>query len=862
MSEDLLTAALECTRAGISVIPIDHTSKHPVSQLLPRLNGKPAWKPYQTEIADEATVRRWCESGIKSFGVVCGNVSQGLLVLDFDVAAFYEMWILGVGELARGLPVQRTGGGGYQVFLRCPQPGGNVRLAWARDDEEQTGRTIAIETRGEGGYAIVAPSLHPLGTTYQMVSGKLSEIPTLTQEQANALLAAAREMDEAPLTRQEQERIEAKARAWHSTARANMNGYVSVIDAFNHAHSIELVLGRQGYARGDRGRFIRPGGESESVSILDGRSFHWSSDDPLCDGKAHDEFDVYTHYEHAGDVVAAVRTAAKLLNISAPHEELTPKHEPVEPYRAFPIDVLPPVVARFINEGAEALGCDPAFIALPLLAELASAIGNSRRIRLKRSWTEPSVLWCVVVADSGTLKSPAFDLALGAVQFRQKRAMKEFQRAQAEYAEAKEKYDAAIKDWRKAAPHDRGEMPPEPERPVCERLLCSDTTVEALADRLTNAPRGLLVARDELAGWIGSFNQYKQGQGGDVAHWLELHRAGSLLVDRKTGDKTTMHVPRAAVCIAGGIQPQTLGRCLTREFFDNGLAARLLLAMPPKRAKQWREADIDETTMQAVTNLFDELLKLAPTPDLDGDPQPADVELDAGAKAAWIEFYNEHAQEQAELDSELSAAWSKLEGYGARFALVVHCVRQVTERDVDPWRVDKESIAAGVAVARWFGHEAKRVYATLTDGGVENQDRELVNWIEMRGGQTTVRQLTHGNRRYRNKRELAEADLEHLVQSERGRWQTPRQNGSGGRPRRVFHLFKTVTKSAERNGDSSVTVTDTPADGAATVGFGDGDAGDGDAGDGDDGEEDDGSGDADDDRAEELERAALRVSGM
>jgi hypothetical protein len=856
MNDDLLSTALACIRSGLSIIPIDHTTKKPASRLLPRVNEKPTWKPYQSEIADEPAVRRWCESGIKSFAVVCGNVSGGLLVLDFDVPEFYATWSERVGDLARRLPAQRTGGGGYQVLLRCAEPGPNARLAWVRDENDPSGRTIAIETRGEGGYAIVAPSQHPNGTIYQMVSGTLTEIPTLTQAQAAALLEAARDLDAAPFSRQQQKSIEVRARAAQRTSRADMNGQASVIDTFNDAHPIELVLERHGYIRGRSGRFIRPGGESESVSILDGRSFHWSSDDPLCDGRAHDAFDVFTHYEHAGDVVAAMRTAAKLLNISAPHEDLIPKHEPVEPYRPFPVDVLPPVVARFISEGAEALGCDPAFIALPLLAELASAIGNSRRIRLKRSWTEPPVLWCVMVADSGTLKSPAFDLALGPVQLRQKRAMKEFQRAQAEYAEAKEKYDAAIKDWRKAAREDRSEMPQEPERPVCERLLCSDTTVEALADRLTNAPRGLLVARDEFAGWMGSFNQYKQGQGGDVAHWLELQRAGSLLVDRKTGDKTMMHVPRAAVCIAGGIQPQILGRCLTREFFDNGLAARLLLAMPPKRAKYWREADIDETTMQSVTNLFNELLRLAPTPDLDGDPQPADVELDPGAKAVWIEFYNEHAQEQAELDGELSAAWSKLEGYAARFALVLHCVRQVTERDVDPWRVDEQSIAAGVALARWFGHEAKRVYATLTAGNIESRNSDLVSWIEAHGGQTTIRQLTHRNRRYRNKCELAEADLEHLVQSGRGRWQTPRQNSKGGRPQRVFHLFKTVTKSPDGSDESSVTVTETPANGDATGGFGDGDAGDG--------EGNDGSGDAgiDDDVAEELERAALRETGM
>jgi hypothetical protein len=48
-----------------------------------------------------------------------------------------------------------------------------------------------------------------------------------------------------------------------------------------------------------------------------------------------------------------------------------------------------PLAAGFVDEGAKAPGCDAAYIAVPLLAELASAIGNSSRIRLKASWREP-----------------------------------------------------------------------------------------------------------------------------------------------------------------------------------------------------------------------------------------------------------------------------------------------------------------------------------------------------------------------------------------------------------------------------------------------------------------------------------------
>jgi len=825
MSNDLLTAALACVKAGVSIVPIDHTTKRPATELLP--GGK--WRPYQCTIADEATVRRWIASGIQSFAVVAGRVSGGLLVLDFDAPGFFERWCEGVGELAHALPVQQTGGGGYQVLLRCPDPGGNDKLAWTPDEQEDSGRTIAIETRGEGGYAVVAPSLHPSGNQYKWLNHLTAgDVVTVTQGHAEKLLAAARALDEAPRTVQEQERLEAKARAVHRQRHASNNGQASVIDAFNRVHSIDAILEGHGYAKGRTGRHMRPGGTSESVSVKDGRTYHWSSNDPLNDGKAHDAFDVFTHFDHAGDVSAAVKSAAELMGMK-PGKQTKGKGKPaaapsVEPYRPFPVDMLPGVAQRFVNEGAKALGCDASFIALPLLAELASAIGNSRRIRLKASWTEPPVLWCVIVGDSGTLKSPAFDLALRPIRLRQKRAMKQYKQALAEHAEAMEQFDDDLKAWRKAKPDERGERPKEPEQPTCERLWCSDTTVEALADRLSIAPRGLLVARDELAGWLGSFNQYKQGQGGDVAHWLEMHRAGALLVDRKTGDKTTIHVDRAAVGIAGGIQPDTLRRCLTPEFFDNGLAARLLLAMPPKRVKRWTEADIAVKTLNAVGTLFTELLSFQPSTDIDGEPEPADIGLTDGAKDVWVRFYNDHAQQQAELAGELSAAWSKLEGYAARLALVVHCIRQASKDGVNPWHADEQSMAAGVALAEWFGHEAKRVYAMLAESQDDREARELLNWVKQRGGQVTVRELTHGLRRYRGNAEQAEADLERLAEAKLGRWQTVRQNPTGGRQPRIFHLLN-VTESCEPDAVTGVTVTETRVNGSAAEGSGDGDNG-------------------------------------
>jgi putative DNA primase/helicase len=353
---ELLDAMLAFVRANVAVIPIDDSTKRPAMRLLPiGEDGKPTWKPYQSEIASEDEVRRWVSAGVKAFAVVGGKISGGLLILDFDIARFYDAWCLAVGDLAGGLPGQKTGGGGYQKLLRCPDPGGNDKLAWVPDEDENSGRTIAIETRGEGGYAIVAPSLHPSGKYYAAMPGPaLVDIPTVNQARADALLAEARKLDEAPLTRQEKERAEATAREAHQQRQAQRNGQASVIDAFNQAHHIEDVLQRNGYAKGTHGRYIRPGGKSESVSVKDGRSCHWSSNDPLNDGRGkggcgcHDAFDVRRILDFGGDGKAAAKAIAHELgrngkasgSKSATSKATTPEAtEPLivsrdDPYRA------------------------------------------------------------------------------------------------------------------------------------------------------------------------------------------------------------------------------------------------------------------------------------------------------------------------------------------------------------------------------------------------------------------------------------------------------------------------------------------------------------------------------------------------
>ncbi len=462
----------------------------------------------------------------------------------------------------------------------------------------------------------------------------------------------------------------------------------------------------------------------------------------------------------------------------------------MRPFVPFPVDALPRPVSCFVGEAAAALNCDPCYIALPALAVVAGAIGNSRSIQLKQSWYEPAIVWSALVAESGTLKTPAFKLALGPVYKVQRRFRQE-------HAKALARHEAEGSELTRA---DR------PAPPVMRRAYCSDATIEALVRHLEDNPKGLLVARDELSGWLGSFMKYKaKGAGSDLPNWLELFSAGNVTVDRRTGDRPNIYVEHAAASVAGTIQPGVLGRILTTEHYESGLAARVLLAWPPRRAKEWTEAEVSEGAGGAYERLVEQLHALTMRQTSESRFVPHRRRLSAEAKEAWVAFYADFAREQAEAEGDLAAALSKLEGYAARFALIHHVVTHVGLDTHDDRDVGACSVEAGVTLARWFANEARRVYAALKESDVEKQTRRLMDWIRSRGEEgVTARDLQRSNPARYPRSEDAEAALEALVEAGAGRWEERPTTDRGGQPTRRFHLNPTpdstdTTPSAEED---------------------------------------------------------------
>jgi putative DNA primase/helicase len=197
----VLCVARDYVTAGLSVIPIQaNGSKAPAWDLLPRgPDGKATWKPYQAEfpLADE--LDDWFEDGHNGIAIICGAISGGLEVIDFEEVAVFEQWRERVEAEAPGLvqrmPVFQTPRPGRHVYYRCSHAEGSQKLARTAD-----GRTL-IERKGEGGYVLAPGSpaaCHPSGRLYEHLSGPpLTAIPLITPDERALLLAAVRSFDTA-----------------------------------------------------------------------------------------------------------------------------------------------------------------------------------------------------------------------------------------------------------------------------------------------------------------------------------------------------------------------------------------------------------------------------------------------------------------------------------------------------------------------------------------------------------------------------------------------------------------------------------------------------------------------------------------
>jgi hypothetical protein len=199
----MLSAALAYAARGWPVFPITPRGK------LPAIPEDQGGRGFHDATTDPGTIRLWWSRWRNAnIGVPTGRAS-GFWVLDADLDAEK-----GLDGLARVAEWEAEHGALPPTIVQVTPRGGSHRLfRWTDIEIRNSSSRLArgVDTRGEGGYIIVPPSIHPNGGIYEWAEGfgpdsvELAEAPpwlielylaTKKREAGPAIAPASRQLEQ------------------------------------------------------------------------------------------------------------------------------------------------------------------------------------------------------------------------------------------------------------------------------------------------------------------------------------------------------------------------------------------------------------------------------------------------------------------------------------------------------------------------------------------------------------------------------------------------------------------------------------------------------------------------------------------
>lgn len=332
----IIVAARKYRAQNLSVIPADPSDKSPRAPTGARLS----WATFQKMLVANDQIPVLFENA-NGIAIICGAVSGNLELLDFDFGGEqYEAWARLIPPyLLNRLPKERSQSGGMHVIYRCAGcVEGNQKLSTktivrdcpdvidgdisvSKPKVSYKGKRIAaverngkfqatvtlIETRGEGGYFLCAPSP---GYEFLTPAG-FDVIPVLTVEERATLLGAARSLSgsvpDAPIfaSLPEPSRLKQEG-TWQGTSAA---------DAFaKDGSSVRALLQSHGWTYAHMGRegehWTRPGKDAgvSGTLMTDSNVFYsFTSSSILEPSKGYSPLQLYAALECNGDLSQAAK---------------------------------------------------------------------------------------------------------------------------------------------------------------------------------------------------------------------------------------------------------------------------------------------------------------------------------------------------------------------------------------------------------------------------------------------------------------------------------------------------------------------------------------------------------------------------
>ena len=443
---------------------------------------------------------------------------------------------------------------------------------------------------------------------------------------------------------------------------------------------------------------------------------------------------------------AAVLTKAAA---AAPWPSLDPIPDLVdEAPQPFPFDGLGPILGPAARAIADAVQAPDALAGGSVLASAAVAAQCHADIVMPHGQVSPLSIFANSAADSGTRKSVVDSVACLPIEEQRRKDARDYAEKFADFK--------ANKAARKSEQAD--------EAPAARSIVVSKATTEGLHHLLrTQSHIGLF--SPEGAEVMGGHSMRDEKRSAAIA-WLLKAWGGETLDSMTRGDglsvlvgrRTSMHIM---------MQPVILQALMADPLAQGqGWIARSLIASPRSLAgtRMFRDdqpAAADHHSIKLYHEALRALLATKPMVHAKGDGHelvPRQLHLSGGARALWIEFYNEVESQQAE-GKELAGvrAWaSKAAEHAARIAGVIAVANDPKTNEVSPETMEGAIVVTGFYLAehvRLMGQSRQRLELSRL--------HMMLAWLRERGSKVPHADVLQ--RITRQLRDLKAEGLNHLL---------------------------------------------------------------------------------------------------
>jgi hypothetical protein len=257
---------------------------------------------------------------------------------------------------------------------------------------------------------------------------------------------------------------------------------------------------------------------------------------------------------------------------------------------------------------------------------------------------------------------------------------------------------------------------------------------------MSDNPRGIVIVKDELTGFVRGLNQYRGGKGADREFWLSGW-AGAPAKKNRAGNHEAgpLHIPHPFVGVTGMLCPDMLpeirGDLHRGESQADGFADRFLWSFPdPADAVGETWAEVPEDLERGYAEVMADLLGKLLVTEQDGAAtreRPYFVTLDGDARAAWERFTTDMARQMNDLDKfdPFRGVLSKLRGYTLRFSALLWALRRICAELSPDAEMDAETIRRSVRLTDYFRAHGCRALGVGWADRPNRVARRLLGWL-------------------------------------------------------------------------------------------------------------------------------------